>query len=118
MKKKKALDTRPSIRLKTPVNLFLQLLSDLSNVVETRLFFQDFFTTSEQQMFAKRLAILLSLREGKSYEDIRKQYGVSSATISSVAEMMENKGMQLIIQKVETDRWADAWAERIMKLFG
>lgn len=118
MKNKKSSDSRQSNRLKIPTNLLLQLLTDLSSVGEARSFFQDFFTNSERQMFAKRLAILFALNEGKSYEEIRKLYGVSSATISSVAETMSNKGMQLIIQKIETDQWADAWAERIMKIFG
>lgn len=118
MKNKKSSDSRQSNRLKIPTNLLLQLLTDLSSVGEARSFFQDFFTNSERQMFAKRLAILFALKEGKSYEEIRKLYGVSSATISSVAETMSNKGMQLIIQKIETDQWADAWAERIMKIFG
>ncbi len=118
MTSKKVPDARLSAHIKVPSELFLQLLSDFSSVSEVKYFVHDFFTASEQHMFAKRLAILLALKEGKSYEEIRKYYGVSSATISSVAENMSTKGMQLILQKVETEKWADALANKIMKFFG
>ena len=114
---KKSSDPRVSAHLKNTSDLFLQLLSDLASIQEVKLFVKDFFTKSEQQMFAKRLAILLALKEGKSYDQIRKRYGVSSATISSVAEVMSSKGLQLVVQKIETERWADALADRIMRWF-
>ena len=112
---KKSSDPRISAHLKNTSELFLQLLTDLHSTDEVRIFVRDFFTKSEQQMFAKRLAILLALKSGKSYEQIRKEYGVSSATISSVAEIMSSKGQQLIIQKVETEKWADDLADKIVK---
>lgn len=116
-KRKKQTSSRPK-RLPLPTDLFLQLLSDFSSISEVKKFFEDFFTSSEQEMFAKRLAVLLALKEGKSYEEIRKNYGVSSATISSVAENMSSDGMQLALQKVEHDQWADDMAEKVMKFFG
>lgn len=118
MPTKKTSRSRQKTQLQPSFDIFFQLLSDISTVSEAKLFVEDFFTESEKQMFAKRLAILLALKEGNSYEEIRKKYGVSSATISSVAETMSSKGLQLVLQKIETEQWADAWAEKIIKMLG
>lgn len=96
---------------------FFQVTGDLRTGSEARLFLTDFLTESERMTFAKRLAIAVELEDGKSYEEIRKIYGVSSATISSVAEMMSKDGVQLALKKVKTEQWADAWADKILKYF-
>ena len=102
-------------KAKKMIDRFYQVVGDLRTGEEAKTFLLDFLTKSERATFAKRLSVAIALDEGKSYEEIRKLYGVSSATISSVAEMMISKGMQLAIKKFQTDQWADNWAEKILK---
>lgn len=97
---------------------FIQLLSDLKLYKDTKTFISDFFTESERETFAKRLAVLESLQNGKSYKDIRSELGVSSATISSIAESMSSKGMQLALRKMQIEAWAEKWSEKLAKIFG
>lgn len=100
------------------VERFFQVIGDLRNENESRAFLLDFLTDSERITFAKRLAIGLELQSGKSYEDVRKMYGVSSATISTVASMMKSKGMQLALKKIHTEKWADQMSDKFLKTFG
>lgn len=100
------------------VDTFYQVVGDLRNEQESKTFLLDFLTESERLTFAKRLAIGLELQAGKSYDAIRKEFGVSSATISSVAEMTKTPGMQLALKKVATEKWADQMSGKLFKAFG
>ena len=91
---------------------FITLLADLNNPEESRAFFSSFMTDTEQQVFAKRLAIMWMLHRGLSYEDIHQQLHVSSATISSVASQIDQPGIKLALDKIEIDNWADKWATK------
>lgn len=103
---------------KEMIERFYQVVGDLRDSRESKLFFLDFLTESERLTFAKRLAIALELEKKKSYEEIRKLYGVSSATISSVAEMIQTPGMQLALKKINTEKWADQMTNSFFQLFG
>lgn len=96
---------------------FFQVISDLRSIKESKIFLLDFLTESERMTFAKRLAIGLELNSGKSYDEVRKMYGVSSATISTVASMMKSQGMKLALQKISTEKWADNMTSKFLKLF-
>lgn len=100
------------------VEVFYQVVGDLRNVKESKTFLLDFLTDSERLTFAKRLAIGLELQSGKSYDTIRKEFGVSSATISMVAEMSKSVGMQLALKKVSTEKWATQVSGKFFKFFG
>lgn len=99
------------------IERFFQVIGDMRNEHESRIFLTDFLTDSERLTFAKRLAIALELEQKKSYEDIKKLYGVSSATISSVSEMMKSEGLQLALKKVQIEDWSDGMAETFIHLF-
>lgn len=100
------------------VDRFFQVVGDLRSQTESKQFLLDFLTESERITFAKRLAIALELQAGKSYEEVRKLYGVSSATISTVASMMKSDGMKLAFRKIDTDNWAAKMNEKFLKVFG
>lgn len=100
------------------IDRFFQVVGDLYGKNESRQFLHDFLTQSERITFAKRLAIALELDAGKSYEEIRKGFGVSTATISTVADLMKQPGMKMGIAKVKTEAWADSWAEKLLKIVG
>lgn len=97
---------------------FAQTLADISSYDEALLFLKDFFTESELEAFSKRLATAYWLKKGRSYSNIRENLKVSSATIADVSAMMESKGFELGLSKVEAEEWANIWAEKIKKFVG
>lgn len=97
------------------IDQFITLIADLRSPAEARAFFESFMTDTEQLVFAKRLAIMWLLKQGKSYDEIKKQLHVSSATISSLASLMDKQGVQLSMDKVSVDQWADKWAQKISR---
>lgn len=96
---------------------FINLLADLNNPSECQSFFTSFLTKTEQNVFTKRLGIIWMLKQEFSYKEIKKQLNVSSATISSIAKQMDDKGTQLLVKKLEIDDWAEGWTERIFGFF-
>lgn len=81
-------------------------------------FFKDFLTDAEYVTFAKRLAIAYWLKKGRSYENIRQNLKVSSATIASSQQEMKKEGIKAALEKIEAEEWANKWAERIKKFVG
>jgi TrpR-related protein YerC/YecD len=109
--------TLPQKYLKKIFDNFLTVLSDLRSLQETQPFFNDFFTETEKLVLAKRLMIAKLLKMGKSYEEIKKELSVSSATISSVAEIIQKPGVQLALQKMHEDEWAETALHKVRKIF-
>jgi TrpR-related protein YerC/YecD len=98
--------------------LFFQTISDLNTHIEAEKFLSDFLTPSERETFAKRLAVAYWLKKGRSYTNIKENLKVSSATISTVQDMLAKKGVQDALKKVEAEEWANQWSEKIMKFVG
>jgi hypothetical protein len=59
------------------------------------------------------LAISYWLRKGRSYENIRANLKVSSATIACVVEMMKKRGFGEALEVLEAEEWAKVWSEKI-----
>jgi TrpR-related protein YerC/YecD len=93
-----------------------QAICDLKDVDETEMFLTDFFAESEYEAFAKRLAIAYWLKKGRTYQNIKENLKVSSATVASVEKDMKKPGFALLLKKVEAEEWASKWAERIKKV--
>lgn len=93
-----------------------QTVADIKTIEEAQVFFKDFLTESEYETFAKRLAVAYWLKKGRSYTNIKTNLKVSSATIASVADNLNSRGIQLALKKVEADEWANVWSQRIKKI--
>ncbi len=96
-------------------NALVQTITDLRDLKETTVFLQDFFNDSEYEAFAKRLAIAYWLKKGRSYNNIKENLKVSSATIATVQSMMSKQGFKLALKKMEAEEWANQWADKIKK---
>ena len=96
-------------------DVFAQTIADLRDVGETKTFLKDFFNSSEFEAFSKRLAIAYWLKKGRSYNNIKENLKVSSATIASVQTYMNKPGFKLALKKMEAEEWANQWAEKIKK---
>ncbi len=97
------------------VKTFAQTLVDFKNMDETHSFLTDFFNDSELETFAKRLSVAYWLKKGRSYENIKTNIKVSSATIATIEKLSKKPGFALAIKKMEAEEWANVWAEKIGK---
>ena len=97
--------------------LFFQTVIDLKTPEAVETFFGDIFSRSEMTAIIKRLAVAYWLAQKRSYENIRTNLKVSSATIASVDRRRKHgKGIQAAIKLIEADRWAEEWARKIRGL--
>jgi uncharacterized protein YerC len=95
--------------------ILYQVLSDHNSEIETELILKSLMSESELSALAKRLAIAVFLDKRQSYDHIRDVLKVSTATIASVSEDMNKRGMQMMIKRVKAEEWADTWSIRISK---
>ena len=100
--------------------MFAQVVADLASKEKALIFLQDFLSETEFMALSKRLAIVLYLTKDKSYEEIKKELKVSSATIASVQNALDTKspGFELASQYLKAEEWASKWTEKITGLFG
>lgn len=72
---------------------FIQTLEDLKGTKEKEDFINDFFNQTEIETYTKRLAVFYWLKKKRSYENIKNNLKVSSATIATLEKQKENKGL-------------------------
>jgi len=94
-----------------------QVLADLKHPKDVAMFLEDVLSETEKTVLAKRLGIAVYLNKGKSYEIIRQELKVSSATIASVQKWLESggEGLKLALKAVEADEWAGEMATKVTK---
>lgn len=102
----------PTVEVKLKEDLAI-LLSDLKKPSLVLDFLSTFLTNTELTVLAKRLAILKRLHENYSYEQIQKELAVSSATISSVAQIRGTVVSSKVMETLNTHDWASDTAEKI-----
>ena len=82
--------------------LFTAILS-LENVKECESFFRAVMTVSELQAITERFTVARALyKDDKTYREINKETGVSTATITRVADWMRNEdgGYKMAIERL------------------
>ncbi len=94
---------------------FLWALSALRSKNETKAFFYDFFTKTERDMFAKRLATALLIRKGYEWRDIQFLLHVSTATISRVSNWLdrEGSGVKLVLDKLIRQEHIEKFLDKV-----
>ena len=113
---KRGLDKQVERRL---FKVFYRLMADLKNPKQVEMFLGDVLTETERVVLAKRLTIAVYLNRDRSYEKIRKDLKVSSATIANVQKMLENggEGFNLALKTIEAEEWASEMADKISASF-
>lgn len=91
------------------------ILAELKTPEEVKTVMGDLLTDGERMAMLKRMGIAIYLDKGRSYEDIKNNIKVSSATIASTAENIGNSGWQEIIKRVKAEQWAEEWTAKISK---
>lgn len=97
------------------IKTLAQLIADLKNPNEAEEFLKDFFNEKELETYSKRLGVIYWLKKKRSYENIKENLKVSSATIATIQTMLEKPGIKLALTKIEAEEWANIWAEKIKK---
>ena len=98
------------------IKTLAQVISDLKTPEEALLFIKDFYTESELEGFAKRLAIAYWLKKGRNYDNIQNNLKISSATVSAMTKTMKKEGFEKALKLIEAEEWANKWLEKIKKL--
>lgn len=92
-----------------------QVIVDINSPKEAERFLKDFFTKAELQVFSKRFAIIYWLKKQRSYENIKRNLKVSSATIADMTRLLKKEGIKNAIKKMEAEEWANKWVEKIKR---
>lgn len=95
--------------------ILYQVLSDAKSEVDIELILKALLSEGELSALAKRLAIAVFLDKRQSYEHIKDVLKVSTATIANVSENMNKKGIQMALQRVKAEEWADVWSIRLSR---
>ena len=95
--------------------ILYQVLADAKTDVDMEVILKAVMTEGELSAIAKRLAIAVFLDKGQSYEHIKDVLKVSTATIASVGANMNKRGIQMALQRVKAEEWADVWSIRLSR---
>jgi uncharacterized protein YerC len=97
--------------------MWYQLVADIKTPEEAEKVLGEVLTETEKTVIIKRLAVAYWLTKKRSYENIKENLKVSSATIASVQQDMKKNGWKLAMQKVLAEEWATKWEAKIKKLW-
>jgi len=92
-----------------------RVLADIKQPRSVEIFFTGILTETEKVALAKRLAIAVYLKKNKSYQVIKNELKVSSATIATVQNLMieNNEGLNNALKAIEADEWASKLTRKI-----
>ena len=87
------------------VNHFFEAVLSLENKEECYQFFEDICTIKELTAIAQRLEVAKMLREERTYLDIAKETGASTATISRVNRSLNygNEGLDMVLNRINAE---------------
>jgi TrpR-related protein YerC/YecD len=96
MRKIKALDTKKLDRL-------YEGILKLEKTKECKAFFRDLCTMGELQEFSERFEVAELVDQGVPYREIAKRTGVSTATITRVAQWLHHgeEGYKTVIERLK-----------------
>ena len=87
---------------KNSLNRLFSAILSLKDIDECAAFFDDICTIQELEALAQRLEVACQLLDGKSYNDINKTTGASTATICRVSKCLNygDGGYRTVIDRI------------------
>ena len=87
------------------IDRLFDVISQMNSREECYAFFSDLCTIKELQDMAQRLDTAVLLSQGKSYQTITQQVGISTATIGRVSKCLNygTGGYRTAIEKLEEE---------------
>lgn len=88
---------------KKRMRLLYKAVLSLKTEEECAAFFEDACTIQETELIAQRIEVACLLSQGKSYVEINKSTGASTATICRVSRCLNygNGGYKTVIERLE-----------------
>ena len=90
---------------KTAENRLFRAILTLQTEEECRNFFDDLCTIKELQDLSQRIEVAAMLREGKIYQEVSRETGASTATISRVSKCLNygSNGYETVLQRMKDE---------------
>ena len=90
---------------KKTIERFYKAVMSFDSEEDCRNFFDDIFTIQEMQAIAQRFQVACLLTEGKSYVEVNKATGASTATICRVGKCINygNGGYKKAIENIKEE---------------
>ncbi len=95
--------------------MLIEVLCEVDSPKTMEEILNDLLTETERVAMMKRLGIAVYLDKGRSYEDVKNNLKVSSATIATVAENLGQPGIVEVIKRIKAEEWATGWTEKISR---
>lgn len=85
------------------LNSLYEAILKLQNINECKKFFRDLCTLSELSAMAERFEVVKMLTQEKSYREICKKTGSSTATITRVAHWLNHGmgGYKIVLERIK-----------------
>jgi uncharacterized protein YerC len=96
--------------------MWYQLIADTRSPDEAEKIFSQILSETETAAITKRLAVGYWLSKSRSYENIKNNLKVSSATIATIQQNLKHPGWKLALQKAMAEEWATQWERKIKGL--
>ena len=93
--------------------MWYQLIADVKTIEEAQKVMDALLSETELTAITKRLAVGYWLTKKRSYENIKENIKVSSATIAAIGQELKKSGWKLALQKVTAEEWATQMEEKI-----
>ena len=100
------------------LQMWYQLIVDIKTAEEAREIMSSLLSETELTAVTKRLAVGYWLTNGRSYENIKDNIKVSSATIAVMQQELKKPGWKMALLKVKAEEWATKWEGKIKSIFG
>jgi uncharacterized protein YerC len=98
--------------------MLYQMVADIKSAKEAEVIFSSILSETELITVIKRLGVGYWLTKKRSYEVIKENLKVSSATIATIQQDIRSPGWGQAIKKVMADEWATKWEEKINAFLG
>lgn len=95
--------------------MLLGILAEINSPEEIDVILKDLLTETERVAIIKRVGVAVYLDKKRSYEDVKNNIKVSSATIAQVSKSIANPGWIEILRRIKSEEWAEVWSEKISK---
>ena len=96
--------------------VWYQMVADIKSPAEAEYIFNSILSETELVTVIKRLAVGYWLTKKRSYEVIKDNLKVSSATIATIQQDLKKPGWRIAIKKVLAEEWATKWEVKIKNL--
>ncbi|TSC85430.1 MAG: Uncharacterized protein G01um101416_858 [Microgenomates group bacterium Gr01-1014_16] len=98
--------------------MWYQLIADTKTKEDAEKIFGDLLSETELEAVSKRVAIAYWLAKGRSYENIKENVKVSSATIAAVQQELKREGWKMAMEKIMAEEWSSKWDSKVKSFIG